>query len=350
LSKIIDDFARKNSAVGLAVGVVYPGKTKSSPAVTQTFFWGETRRGNNQLPDEKTLFGIGSVGKIFTTTLLADMVFNQKLLALNDLVQPYYDKYAPGVVTLPTFKGKGIRFVHLATHTAGLPDQPKAIKGNECGAPLVDVYDFINHYKLTQAPGDVASYSDLGFDLLADILNRILGSQSRDQSLKDMLSRAKLDMPDTGGITLDLQKNPRYATGYIVKDNGKVVKADPMTCDPGNQHVGQVASTLKNMVQWALFNLGLTDSPFNNLLPELQKGRYPWGNKNDQIGLGWKLAPLKKGSDQYTFTKDGSSQLGYSADMLFTPLLGTASVVLANVNAIGVPGLNADLLDALNQS
>ncbi len=104
--------------------MVYPDKTKktgstlkltptlstpraaTSTATTQTYFWGETQQGNCQLPDAQTVFGIGSVGKVFTATLLADMVFNQKLLALNDLVQPYYDKLAPGVVTLPTFKGQ----------------------------------------------------------------------------------------------------------------------------------------------------------------------------------------------------------------------------------------------------
>ncbi len=69
---LVDNFGQRKSAVGLAVGVVYPGKTKktasglkltptaaSSIATTQTCFWGETQQGNGQLPDAQTVFGIG---------------------------------------------------------------------------------------------------------------------------------------------------------------------------------------------------------------------------------------------------------------------------------------------------
>ena len=249
----------------------YPGATKKSPPSIQRFYWGETVQGNGQLPDNQTVFGIGSVGKVFTTTLLADMVVNQKLLALDDLVQPYYDKVAPGRVTLPTFKGQGIRFIDLATHTAGLPDQPKSLHDDACGTPISAVYDFLNNFKLPQAPGTVASYSDLGFDLLSDILNLISGSTSRDQSLHDLLTRAKLPMPNTGSITLPLQQDSHYATGYDVDSKGTLSAAPLLTCDSGSDHVGQVASTLDDMIEWAQFNLGLTKSPFNTLLPLLQK-------------------------------------------------------------------------------
>ncbi len=231
IKALVDDFGKKKSAVGLAVGVVYPDKTKktgstlkltptlstpraaTSTATTQTYFWGETQQGNCQLPDAQTVFGIGSVGKVFTATLLADMVFNQKLLALNDLVQPYYDKLAPGVVTLPTFKGQGMCFVHLATHTAGLPDQPKEIRSDACGTPMTAVYDFLKNFKLPQAPGEQAAYSDMGFDLLSDILNRISGAASRDQALTELLNRAKLTMPDMQAQSRSICKRSALCNG-----------------------------------------------------------------------------------------------------------------------------------------
>jgi serine-type D-Ala-D-Ala carboxypeptidase/endopeptidase len=350
VNTLITNFTGNESAVGLAVGVIYPGSKKKAPPVTQRFFWGETTQGNGQPPASNTIFGIGSVGKVFTTTLLADMVFNQKLLALNDLVQPYYDKFAPGVMTLPTFNGEGIRFVHLATHTAGLPDQPKSIHSDACGTPMAAIYDFLSHYKLPQAPGAIASYSDMGFDILSDILNLISASASRDQSLTDLISRAKLTMPDTGAITLARQKDPRYATGYDSDSKGNLSPAALITCDSGSDHVGQVASTLDDMIEWVMFNLGLTDSPFNSLLPEIQKQRHQMGAPTDFVGLGWQMHPLVEDPKQYYLSKDGSSQLGFSADIVFTPTLSTASVILSNVNAIAVPDVNLKILNAANKA
>ncbi len=123
-----------------------------------------------------------------------------------------------------------------------------------------------------------------------------------------------------------------------------------ITCDSGSDHVGQVASTLADMLVWAQFNLGLTDSQFNNLLPELQKPRHQMGAPDDQVGLGWQMHALSKGSKPTVFAKDGSSILGYSADMLYIPSLGVASVTIANANAIEVPNLNASVVSVLAQS
>ncbi len=39
---------------------------------------------------------------------------------------------------------------------------------------MTAVYDFLKNFKLPQAPGEQAAYSDMGFDLLSDILNRIV--------------------------------------------------------------------------------------------------------------------------------------------------------------------------------
>ncbi len=63
-----------------------------------------------------TVAEIGSLGKLFTAFLLADMVERGEL-ALNDPVR----KYLPASVKVPSRGGKEILLVDLATHFSGLP-------------------------------------------------------------------------------------------------------------------------------------------------------------------------------------------------------------------------------------
>lgn len=75
--------------------------------------------GYGTVPDEHTLFEIGSVTKVFTALLLADGVVRGEW-ALTTPVQ----ELIPDVV-LPQKSGTPITLQHLATHTSGLPRSPK---------------------------------------------------------------------------------------------------------------------------------------------------------------------------------------------------------------------------------
>ena len=70
LSKHVEAFAlpfvEAKTTVGLAVGVVYEGQNHA-------YCYGSLEKDGPAAPDERTLFEIGSITKVFTTTLLADM-------------------------------------------------------------------------------------------------------------------------------------------------------------------------------------------------------------------------------------------------------------------------------------
>jgi serine-type D-Ala-D-Ala carboxypeptidase/endopeptidase len=76
-------------------------------------------KANNSTVNENTIFGIGSITKVFTTILLSDMV-QEGLIKLNDPV----DKYLPSNVKVPQYNGHKITVEDLATHTSGLPEFP----------------------------------------------------------------------------------------------------------------------------------------------------------------------------------------------------------------------------------
>src|SRR5262245_8829758 len=70
-------------------------------------------------PDEDAIFEIGSVTKVFTTLLLAEMVLRGEV-ALDDPAQ----KYLARTLQMPKWRGQEITLFHLATHTSSLPRLP----------------------------------------------------------------------------------------------------------------------------------------------------------------------------------------------------------------------------------
>jgi len=84
------------------------------------FAYGQTDRHGGEPVDERTIFEIGSITKVFTGTVLADMTERGEV-HLTDPVQ----QYVPPSVQVPTFRGSTITLTHLATHASGLPSIPE---------------------------------------------------------------------------------------------------------------------------------------------------------------------------------------------------------------------------------
>ena len=91
------------------------------------------------LPDEKTMYEIGSITKVFTTLLLADMVL-KKQVNLEDPIS----KYLPASVKLPIVKGKEITLLNLATNVGcAIAD---AVKSTDKTDKLNFIYFFVFFY------------------------------------------------------------------------------------------------------------------------------------------------------------------------------------------------------------
>ena len=135
-------YSRKGHTHALAIGVVYDGKTSS-------YYYGETENGNKQLPDENTLFEIGSISKTFTATLLAYLA-QTGLLSVDDTITRYLPD---SVAANPDLQR--ITLKQLANHTSGLPRMPSNIAATAAAHPLdpykdylqADLYSFLASYK-----------------------------------------------------------------------------------------------------------------------------------------------------------------------------------------------------------
>jgi serine-type D-Ala-D-Ala carboxypeptidase/endopeptidase len=115
----------------------------------------------------KTLFEIGSVTKVFTALLLADMAY-RKELQFNDLV----DRYLPSGFRTPQRNGRAVTLADLATHTSGLPYFPFSpiTTPNPLEAlarfTASDLRSWLASLTLSRDPGDQSECFNVGYGVL----------------------------------------------------------------------------------------------------------------------------------------------------------------------------------------
>ena len=111
IPKLLKEYVDNNNGVGAVVGLIDNGKISY-------YSYGTKSINSNDPVNEKTIFEIGSITKVFTTLALMDLVETGKV-KLDDPIDLYLQN-----VKIPEKNGKKITLRHLATQTAGLPKMP----------------------------------------------------------------------------------------------------------------------------------------------------------------------------------------------------------------------------------
>jgi CubicO group peptidase (beta-lactamase class C family) len=120
--------------------------------------YGHLNQGDNRPLDGNTVFEIGSVTKVFTSLLLAQMVVDGQV-KLDDPVS----RYLPSSVHVPQGNGRQIELIDLATHTSGLPGavsnmHPKDPKNPWADYSTEEMYEFLNGYVLQRYRIDISVF------------------------------------------------------------------------------------------------------------------------------------------------------------------------------------------------
>jgi CubicO group peptidase (beta-lactamase class C family) len=144
-------------ATGMAVAIVERGRRR-------VIVYGKQDLGDSRSVGADTLFEIGSLTKVFTALLLADMAY-RKELQVDDPV----DRYLPSGFRTPQRNGRAITLADLATHTSGLPFSPP-VTGNPLEAlarfTVSDLRLWLADLTLSRDPGAQWAYSNVGYCLL----------------------------------------------------------------------------------------------------------------------------------------------------------------------------------------
>jgi serine-type D-Ala-D-Ala carboxypeptidase/endopeptidase len=317
----------QRQGVGIVVGVI-------EPQGRRVVAYGKADNGDLRPLDGDTVFEIGSVTKVFTSLLLADMVQRSEV-ALTDPVT----KYLPKEVRGPEHGGKAITLKDLATHTSGLPRDPTNLKPKDLSNPFADytvpqLYEFLSGYTLTRDPGAEFEYSNVGMGLLGHALAQQAGAHYEE------LVRSRITTPlgmKSTAITLSPEMQARLAPGH----NGEFSKLANFVESPALAGDGALRSSANDMLTFLAAQLGLVKTPLAQAMEYTLAPRRSKGSLGDP--LGWD-----------TFTQNGrkivwhsGTTFGYNSFVGFVPKTRVGVVVLCNTRSLaGVDDIGFHLLDS----
>ncbi len=323
---LVDRVDLYRKSVGIVVGTIGPQGSK-------IYSYGKPAKDSSAILDGDTVYEIGSMTKVFTSLLLADMVQRGEV-KLDDPVS----KYLPDTVKVPERNGRKITLLDLSTQSSGLPRMPNNFKPKDPLNPYADytveqMYAFVSGYELTRDIGSKYEYSNLGVGLLGHALALRAGMDY--EKLVQTRILGPLKMSDTG-ITLTPEMRSHLAHGHTA-----ALAPTPNWDLPTLAGAGALRSSVNDMLKFLGDNIGLTQTPLAPAMKSMLDVRKPTGAPNLEIAMAWHI--LTKEGEQIIWHNGGTG--GYHTFMGFDPKTRTGVVVLSNAtNDIDDIGLH--LLDS----
>lgn len=300
--------------VGMAVCVVTPNRTRFVA-------WGRERLGDLRPVTSETIFEIGSITKVFTALLLADMVRHGEV-GLDDPVA----RHLPGDFRVPVVEGRQITLADLATHTSGLPRMPPYP-----GTPLspawfeaiarFSVEDFkawLADLRPQRPAGSRWEYSNVGYALLGMALAH-RGGRPYETLMRtrviDHLGLQDTTFHPTAAMKTRLAEGHDLALGPLPPFNLGALAA-----------AGGLHSTPRDMSRFAAAILSGSSAgiaPDEQLLLTVRRPAPPIAGVQ---ALGWEVLDAPGGA---FVSKDGVTT-GQTASMVFDPEARVAIVAFSN--------------------
>ncbi|HTP89896.1 MAG TPA: serine hydrolase [Bryobacteraceae bacterium] len=326
LPEILASRINERKAVGILVATVDAGGRN-------VVAFGRVAKDRDTVPNVNTVFEIGSITKVFTSLLLADMVE----LGEVRLDTPVAD-LLPKTVKMPSHNGRQITLLDLSMQMSGLPRLPANMHPADFANPYADysaakLYEFLSGYTLTRDPGEKYEYSNLGAGLLGHALALKAGMPYEELVRRRILE--PLRMRSTS-ITLSEEMKQRIASGY----DAQLSPAKNWDFD-ALAGCGALRSTASDMLRFLSANLELTDTPLRGAMRRMRSVSKPTGAPDLNIDMAW-----------HVFTRFGreivwhnGGTFGYRSFIGFDPAAKKGVVVLCNT-FLDVDDIGLHVLDA----
>src|SRR5437763_3061948 len=267
---------KTGSGGGVAVAVRMNGNTSF-------FNYGMADNAQKRQVTADSIFNLGSVGKVFATTLLAQAVKTAGL-SLDDPVAKYVTELQ---------RGGDIRRItlgQLASHSSGLPNRPQEYETWHKGRyTWPDFVRFLNSWKASpnHEPGQQYLYSDAAMVLLRVALERRFNNTQFAALMHQRLT-GPLGMTSTAlPLPRDLLGRAVQGYGPMGKPVGKPGEEGGTFDWPGS---GQIYSSSRDMATFLAANLGELPGygPIENAMAFAHQGVFTVSPRLT-IGLAWQI-------------------------------------------------------------
>lgn len=293
-------YLKENKRMAVSFGFVANRKSYS-------YHYGETSPGSGKAPTSQSIYEIGSITKTFTGLLVVHAVNEGKMKLMDDI-----RKFLPrSFANLQYPNGDPVRVIYLLAHVAKFPnnfaDEAKA---------LVNEESFLNDLslvKLDSLKGFKYAYSNVGYQLLGYVLERIYGMPYQDLVQKYIakplaMTHTRVSFPEADQTQL--------LNGYKIVQE----KANAMRFTfPG---AGGLRSTLPDMLNYLKYQMAEPDA-LVKLSHRITSGNIDEGAHAFQWMVG------KLWNWDYYLTTDGGTS-GFRSFCIFYPDYQMGFIALSN--------------------
>ena len=267
--------------------------------------------------NKKSVFGIGSISKIFTSTLLSHLIMKRKI----DINEPVENQLNFNL-NQTGYDNLKITYKTLANHTSGFPGMPDnylEITNGEANCRNYNsevLSDYLrNRIKLKSVSGHNYKYSNLGYATLGYLIEQIQNISYEQILQQDICNKYKLNNTTTD-----------YS---IIKDQLVVGRDSSGKIQPYNEYgifasSGGIYSNVLDLSKYVQANFKQ-----DSLLNYQRQETYRWGNFG--IALGWQIWNFG-GANCSWYSHDGSLD-GYRSACVMNIPSKIAVIVLSNVSS-----------------
>ena len=346
IDKAVNSYMANKNNRALVVGIIQNGQQ-------QILTFGETEKGSGTKPDSKSIFEIGTVSEIFTTSLLAILESKGKVSSLDPVGEilkgvvkvPYYQRIIcekpPLNSSVPEELSKH-RYIcfpdrddvpqlmvlcDLATHTAGFPEEPgySIFNGKN---PYADyTIEKLNKYIASLPPnqsfGFQYNHSMIGMALLGEALTKKTGKDYNTLLNEEIFT--PLSMANTF-ITPNAEQAKLFLKGHTTKGN-PTIHRDYNAFIPA----AGIRTNAPDLLRFLEANLSTKTNNLNVALSETFIPRI-YADPADSrfmVGWGWVIMPVSD-KNKHKMVWQCSEKGGFASFIGFVKESQTAVVILSN--------------------
>ncbi len=328
LDVVLEEIVARWGIPGLAIGIV------EGDEIIYTRSFGVQSLETRAPVTSESIFCLASIGKCLVASAVMQLVERGKI---------HLD--TPLVHYLPYFKLNDERYPQitirqLLSHTSGLPDIDEFEYAALVSSPEVDdgaLERFVcglSRMKLSHSPGECFMYSNLGYDVLGNLISKISGQTFEDYMGEHILIPS--GMPDSTFLLSDVDW-PRLAVPHV-RTPGMIV--NPIyPYHRADAPASFLHSTVVDMCHWAITCLKrgvvlggriLTPASYEMMWTPAAKRGYP--PLREDMGLGWNLGHFEGVST----VSHGGGGFGWTCLLALLPEKDRAAIILCNEESTAI--------------
>ncbi len=319
---------RAERVPGLAVAVMHRGE------IVYARGFGVMRLGEPAPVTPETRFAVASVTKTFTASAVMKLV-GADSIRLDGAVADYLPRFRPRDP-----RAARVTVRHLLSHTSGVPDYPDQVRGWNDPAfddgPIASYEAKLAEMTLLAEPGAQFSYSNLGYDVLGDLVEHITGNSFGAYVARVLLEPLGLS---ASAIMPGAERGPSDATPHVSRAHERDIAPGEIAYHSAHAPCGWTQrSTVLDLVRW-IANAGSLFPP--DVFAAMTTPGITTGRKyGARMGLGWFIDER----DGARTILHGGYDIGTRAWIAAIPEQEVAFAALANFHDTSLPVIAAVVL------